>query len=159
MRSRILEPGVLVWLKHSWREASYARAGVVLSDDGRLMNIKTHGSRSVVCVRADITQPRCAISIPFVSMRDTLPYGIWLTREGREVLFNRDYHPIWHRLAPAPPKEADSGERIAFEDQQWFWKDDNPPWRDRNTLERCGDILLNWGLERPDLTWIDWRPR
>jgi hypothetical protein len=38
-----------------------------------------------------------------------LPYGIWICADGREVLFNRAYSPIWQRspgqlAEPADPR-------------------------------------------------------
>jgi len=32
-----------------------------------------------------------------VIRRCTLPYGCWTCADGREVLFNRHYQPIWQR--------------------------------------------------------------
>ena len=38
-----------------------------------------------------------------------LPYGVWKCADGREVLFNRQYEPLWQRhhgeIALADPKE------------------------------------------------------
>ena len=31
-------------------------------------------------------------------MCHSLPYGIWTCADGREILFNRDYKPIWSRM-------------------------------------------------------------
>ena len=30
--------------------------------------------------------------------RDPLPYGIWRTKDGLEVLFDRRYRPMWQRV-------------------------------------------------------------
>jgi hypothetical protein len=85
-------------------------------------------------------------------MRERLPYGILACDDGREVLFNRWYQPIWERRPGEPAVEADADERIPFAQQRWFFTDTNPPWgrRDpkaaRATRARCQAILVAWGV-------------
>jgi hypothetical protein len=35
--------------------------------------------------------------IDAADLRHRLPYGMWTTEAGEEVIFNRDYRPIWTR--------------------------------------------------------------
>lgn len=62
-------------------------------------------------VRGDfeVVQPRAAPP-DFVPARLWLPYGCWTTRDGAEVLFSRDYLPLW--------RVSDRGvERL----EPWLW--------------------------------------
>lgn len=75
-------------------------------------------------------------------MRFRLPYGIWTTEEGRELLFNRDYKPIWERNGKESVEQADRSEWVkGIDGQSWFYGDHNPPWVDRKSLERCTAAL------------------
>jgi hypothetical protein len=49
-----------------------------------------------------------------------LPYGLWRCADGREVLFNRHYRPIWQRdrvdgyVYPADPDERVPWQRVEY---------------------------------------------
>jgi hypothetical protein len=59
---------------------------------------------------------------------DRLPYGIWFCADGREVLFNRHYKPIWERTGKfVEPAKAD--EWVEFVFQGWFYNDRSRPYR------------------------------
>jgi hypothetical protein len=83
-------------------------------------------------------------------MRAELPYGIWRERDNSEVLFNRDYSPLWRRKSDGSVSRVDDpigagGKRwIHWVDQRWFFNDGNPPWRNRATRELCEAILRDW---------------
>ena len=58
---------------------------------------------------------------------EILPYGVWRTVDGREVMFDRKYRPMWQRQAGGRATPADPAEwvqRIA--EQQWLWEDRTP---------------------------------
>jgi hypothetical protein len=73
-----------------------------------------------------------------------LPYGIWTCDDGREVMFNRFYEPIWER-ANGVTTIANPKERIPWRNQMWFFADGNPPWYNRNSLLVCLRELKNFG--------------
>jgi hypothetical protein len=81
-------------------------------------------------------------------LRARLPYGIWKCADGREVLFNRNYKPMWERsLAQSwDAKRANPDEWVSFVDQQWFFNDGNPPWDNAKSRARCENVLLEWGV-------------
>lgn len=54
----------------------------------------------------------CAPPRVFARMK-YLPYGAWRCRDGREVLFNRFYQPIWQRRPGGPVEEADLNQWIS----------------------------------------------
>lgn len=53
--------------------------------------------------------------------RWTLPYGMWTCADGREVLFNREYCPIWQRYPGKPAEKADSDEWVSWVKQQYLF--------------------------------------
>jgi hypothetical protein len=89
----------------------------------------------------------------FEIFRSTTPYGIWRCADGREVLFNRKYQPIWERLPDGTVRAADPGEWVPFVDQRWFFKDDTSPVSYWNvpkparlrSLDRINAVLREWG--------------
>lgn len=80
-----------------------------------------------------------------------LPYGMWTTADGREVLFNRKYAAIWQRDASGVVTPADPTlvlERIAA--TRWFYDGyASPPWANAATRRRCLAILAEWGIAPP----------
>lgn len=69
--------------------------------------------------------------------RTALPYGLWTCADGREILFNRRYTPIWQRhegvVRPADPEEW-----IFWTTQGWFYNDGTP----RRGLNRRLEAVL-----------------
>ena len=69
-----------------------------------------------------------------------LPYGLWTCADGREVLFNRGYRPIWSRVGKGPAQPC-AFEWVRFRTQEHFFDDGNPPWCSPATLSKCERIL------------------
>ncbi len=92
-----------------------------------------------------------------VRMRLELPYGVWTCAGGTEVLYNRDYRPIWRRTPHGRVEPFHRSELIPWKNQKWFYNDNNPPWEDRGTLRRCKKALDDFKNGRPlvgmRLTW------
>ena len=81
-----------------------------------------------------------------------LPYGKWICADGREVLFNRFYEPIWERPPGGSARRADPEEWVPYQHQEWFFKDRSSPWcrgegqqRATATLVRCLGVLKEFG--------------
>jgi hypothetical protein len=93
-------------------------------------------------------------------LRPTMPYGKWTCADGREVLFNRDYRPIWERRNGGNATQGVPYEWVAFERQEGFYDDGDTPWRDRRALAKCQAILNAWGappsLTPPRQQWLDY---
>ena len=77
--------------------------------------------------------------------RHFLPYGYWVCANGREVLFDRQYRPLFERARPgATAVIADVGEwvkEITF--QAWFYSDMTP---ERKKRENSVAVLREWGV-------------
>jgi hypothetical protein len=51
------------------------------------------------------------------------PYGKWTCADGREVLFNRQYHPILERQSDLAVRTANPSEWVAWKTQDFFFDD------------------------------------
>ena len=67
-------------------------------------------------------------------------YGRWRCSDGREVLFNRSYRPLWERRPGQPVKMANPKEWVDFETETFFWTDG------RGTNARGLRLLREWGI-------------
>src|ERR1700719_1158728 len=91
----------------------------------------------------------------YEGMRAELPYGVWREADGAEVLFTRDYHPIWRRAADgsvsritSPVGQVAPGRVwIHWVAQNWFFNDSNTPWHCAETRRRCEAILRDWHVD------------
>ena len=81
----------------------------------------------------------------FVSKTDVyaieLPYGMYICKDGSEVLFNRGYEPILKRHAgvityPKPHSWVDG-----VVDQVVFYNDGCSARHDKNTRDRCKKVI------------------
>lgn len=79
-----------------------------------------------------------------VPLRDRLPYGLWTCADGREVLFDRRYRPLWTRRPGEAARVADPDERVPHCRQEWFWQDGAAPWQDGKSLARAEAVLAEW---------------
>jgi hypothetical protein len=86
-------------------------------------------------------------------MRLSLPYGIWECDDGRAVLFNREYQPIWERRGTGV-QQARPDEWIEFARQSWFYNDATAPWRDPKTERKCWSVLRAFSEGRLVKRWI-----
>jgi hypothetical protein len=88
----------------------------------------------------------------FEDWHHMVPYGCWITADGREVLFNRAYWPILERRSGEPAEPARPSEWV--EDivrSDYFFDDWTAPWRSTNracraSLAACNEVLAKWGL-------------
>lgn len=92
-------------------------------------------------------------------MRLELPYGRWTCPDGREVLFDRWYQPIWQRMPGETATAADREERVGFTREEWFYTDADTPWRSKAGLARCMAVLHDWGVPEPVASTLRFKPR
>jgi hypothetical protein len=85
-------------------------------------------------------RPKSKAAIRLAEMRRETPYGIWTCADGREVLFDRDYQPIWSRYPGQPAERANPDEWINWVDQRWFYFDGNKPWATGDASSRRAAI-------------------
>ena len=87
-------------------------------------------------------------------MRSTLPYGVWVTQQGTEILFNRNYQPMWVKNPSGQITEADPNWWVPnIVKQEWYYDDNCPPYGDgrkaetKNSLKRVVEALNNFGIK------------
>jgi hypothetical protein len=90
-----------------------------------------------------------------------LPYCLtsWPELDGRQVLFNRNYEPIWQRLPGRPAVPANPEERIARWSNEFFYDEvANPkrldPWRSRETRKILETVLAEFIAGREVRQWV-----
>lgn len=79
-------------------------------------------------------------------LREEMPYGAWTMSDGNLVLFNRSYQPIWYIRSGETPIPMNREDRMTWELQIYFYRDDNSPWKNRHTLKICLDFLECVGI-------------
>jgi hypothetical protein len=85
----------------------------------------------------------------FRPLRLFLPYGKWTCEDGSQVLFNRDYCPLWKKEKDGTVTAVDPNTWIEHDDrnEEWFYTDGSRPVDNRKTLEACRTVLREWGVE------------
>lgn len=83
----------------------------------------------------------------FKPMRLYLPYGKWKCADGREVLFNRDYCPIWQRSSDGIATSIKPDVHVPDEDSEFYYNDGTAPYYNNDmTIKNCLSILEDWGV-------------
>lgn len=136
--------GTLVWLKPMRCHARVYRHDI--SDDF----VQCYGQGGFYsALRFEVSIPRNqSLTENLVPMRLYLPYGKWSCVDGTEVLFNRDYCPIWARMPSGKAITLDPDTWISYTGESVHYYDDgNRPWDNKATLEKCMGILKSWGVQ------------
>src|SRR5258706_10812468 len=76
---------------------------------------------------------------------EQLAYGLWVTKDRRVVVFNRNYSPIWQRQMPAGDWEkADGNEWVKnVVRQMWFY---DGRYNERVSVDRAINIMVRLGI-------------
>lgn len=109
--------------------------------------------------RADfeVVTPRTALS-DFVPSRLWLPYGVWKLKDGSEVIFSRDYFPMWGISEDRVQRLAPWLWINGIVDQSHFWKAGGGNWTSSSVREMAISQLAAYRIfELPRL--IDVMPQ
>jgi hypothetical protein len=139
-----VEPGTPVFITQRYRRRGSKTVGTVIRDLGAALEIRTDGgqayfSRSEVSI---LNEPLHAL----FPMRATLPYGKWICADGKEVLFNRDFQPIWEKSPAEMPRPTDRDAQYEHVKEKWFFGDRDPPWSNERSLRRCLEARRAFGV-------------
>jgi hypothetical protein len=76
------------------------------------------------------------------------PYGLWRRADGREVLFDRSYCPVYSRFPGQAAEIADPDEFVdRVVQEQHFWTDGRQqPERCLATRRKLDRLLSEWGV-------------
>jgi hypothetical protein len=75
-----------------------------------------------------------------------LPYGLWTCADGRQVLFNRRYRPLYQRSPNGVVSSADPSERVPWKDELWFY---SSPSSEQEKRRNAIKALNDWNLQVP----------
>lgn len=144
-RSRtIILPGTLVRIKRSNKPAI-----LIKHDSWGVMKCYSD-SGPIHIARYEVTVPKEQSSISaFKPMRLWLPYGKWTYADGTELLFNRDYRPLWARRKDGKVIPVDPDAMVENNGGgEFFFDDETTPWGgNKKALTTCISILQAWGVE------------
>lgn len=83
----------------------------------------------------------------FKPMRLFLPYGKWSCVDGSEVLFNRDYSPIWERSVTGKISPISPDTYIQYINTVHYFDSGSAPYYgNQRSLETCMGVLEDWGV-------------
>ena len=141
-----ISKGTLVWLKPFRR---YARVYQHSAWDGAVRCYSQSGFH--VTARSEVSVPRDQSSTDaLLPMRLYLPYGKWICADGTEVLYNRDYCPIWARTPAGKVFTLDPDTWVSGiqSSNDFYYADGSKPWDNKISLDKCLDALKSWGVEK-----------
>lgn len=95
----------------------------------------------------------------FKPMRLYLPYGKWTCKDGTEVLFNRDYRPLWAKDVNGVVIALDPDTWVEYEEEEWLYNDSTRPLENKRTFESCVAALREWGVENKRPVLLDLLPK
>jgi len=134
--------GTFVRLNHN------KQIGVVISHDTARDVVEAYSDAGYfVAGRHEVTVMRQQPNIEeFKPMRICLPYGKWICEDGREVLFNRDYTPIWQRSSNGWGELIEPETNVLFASSSYYYDDRSAPYyNNEQTRALCLDVLKEWG--------------
>lgn len=136
--------GTVVYLKSRHRPA------IVISHQQRNRVVICYSDRGAVTTgREEVTVPKDQTALKdYVPMRLYLPYGKWSCSDGTEVLFNRDYCPIWQKGTDGKVSSIEPDIYIENKGNgEFYFNDRTAPWYgDKDTLSVCLGALESWGV-------------
>ncbi|MBB2148975.1 DUF5623 domain-containing protein [Pedobacter gandavensis] len=125
------------------------KIGIVFNHDIQRQTVEGYsdGGRFVYG-RHEVSVLRKQLDIAdFKPMRLYLPYGKWKCADGREVLFNRDYCPIWDRSSDGVVMPIDPDIYVPHDDSEFYFHDGTAPYHNNNiTVKNCLSVLNDWGV-------------
>lgn len=140
-----IEPNTLVTLK------SNKRNGLVIKDKFYGSYIKCYTdsgiksfSRDQISVVRDQSR-----KLEFKPMKLLLPFGKWICKNGSEVLFNRDYNPIWVKEKNGVVYSVEPHLWIRdIQEHIFFFQEGSEPWSgDKKSTSICLQALKEWSVD------------
>ncbi|WP_316846432.1 DUF5623 domain-containing protein [Pedobacter psychrodurus] len=135
--------------------------GIVFNHDLRHQTVEGYSDKGrFVYGRHEVRVLRKQLElVDFKPMRLKLPYGKWKCEDGREVLFNRDYCPIWEKFPDGNVRTIAPNTYVAHEESEFYYDDGSAPYYDNaSTEENCVSVLKAWGVEEKNPIVIDLIP-
>ncbi|HEY1095635.1 MAG TPA: DUF5623 domain-containing protein [Alphaproteobacteria bacterium] len=155
-RVKELLPGTLV------RTKAGNNVALVINHDTWSNTISCYGDKgSMTCARHEVTVTRDQKGAKtFKPMRLFLPYGKWKCADGTEVLYNRDYCPLWARTPGGGVEALDPDTWVKYQGDSvsYFNNGDAPRWGSKDTLATGLAVLKEWGVDHKRPRLLDLLP-
>jgi hypothetical protein len=130
--------------------------GIVLSSTAGItenegtVSICTDTSLNILLSKEEVF-PLSDQSRDYIPLRLFIPYGKWVCPDGSEVLYNRDYRPLWKRKADSTVLAINSDLYIEHERDKtegYFNWENTPNWSDPIIIRKVGmSVLQEWGVK------------
>ena len=143
-KDKKIKNGTTVFIKEARKN------GIVIQHDTYLGVITGYTDKGEFqCEREAISIPRKQPTAIFRPLRLKLPYGKWTLQDGTEILFNKDYCPLWLRK---PGGKAESVNHRGWVDNEreieFYFDESNQPWNSNfGTWSICENVLRDWKVE------------
>lgn len=151
-----LTPGTLVRIKKGKKLA------IVLQQDEWTDTIKLYSNSGPFSTArhevSALSDQSAALS--FRPMRLFIPYGKWTCADGTEVLFNRDYCPLWARSLDGEVIPIDPDTWINYVGESlYYFNDGTTPWSgNEDVLAKGMEVLKQWGVENTNSPLLNLLP-
>lgn len=139
--------------------------GVVLKAEAG----NTHGGSIKICTDTSLDAlvakeevfPLADQSMNFIPLRLFMPYGKYVCQDETEVLYNRDYRPLWKKELDGTVTPINSDAYIDHYKREGFFNEKNTPtWGNADTICKIGlPILQAWGVENKRPQILDLLPQ
>lgn len=139
-----LKSGTVVFIKHKRKNGMVIQHSTYL---GVVTGYTDAGEFD--CGREEVSVLRKQPTASFRPLRLKLPYGKWTLEDGTEILFNKDYSPLWLRKPNGKVEAIDHRGWINCKREPEFYFDESTlPW-DSNfaTWGTCEKLLREWKVE------------
>jgi hypothetical protein len=143
-KSRRLSPGTFVTKRGS------KKLIMVFSHSLQSKIVEGYSDAGYFCAgRHEVTLVKEPVEVAeFKPLRLFLPYGKWSCADGLEVLFNRDYCPIWVRHAQGVVSAVSPSASFNYKDSEFYFDDRSAPYYcgNKKHFRACVSVLEEWGV-------------
>jgi hypothetical protein len=134
-------PGSIVKLKIPGRMKNPG----ILRKSGRPTYMITDRSVDTMVADFEVTIPRTPQE-SFIPARLKFVYGYWTEESGAQVLFSRDYKPLWRIRDGRKPERLQPWLWIEKVEENHFWEDVGVPWDKKARMAEEEQRLLDFGI-------------
>ena len=144
------QPGSVGFVK-PWNEY------VIFRKHERAISVITNKHWNGVIADFEYSVPKKVVPL-FIPMRLYVLYGSWIEEDGSQVLYSRDYEPLWRIREGRRPERFSGSRRIDRVSSISFWDDTSTPWRNAKRHKEELDRIRSYGIT--GLPWkVDWLSR
>lgn len=95
----------------------------IVSSWGSTVTLITQARDASIVADYEVITPRKPLPL-FIPLRLYFPYGLWTEKDGSEVLFSRDYLPMWRLRPGLAPERLDPWERVYQTSMTHLWEEE-----------------------------------